>query len=269
MQNSVTSNSARNSSVLVFSLALNGYQWLYRNNFESQKRYANKQGYDYALINKPYFTSMGVECCWLKLTLMKQALETGYSTVLYLDADTEIRDCAPPLNTAFKKTKTVYMANGYTGRFNAGVILIKRHYTAMQWLNQIIASRNSSIPEADSVGWGENGHIIHHSKNKAFVQTLENKWNNTFDAEVTDYIRHENFGPLRQNPVLGMTHKCLNIVTRVIRHSKQLLSKWKIAEENIDDLAKLTNQVTQLYSQYFGTVRTEKAPTQLPISTLY
>ena len=67
--------------MLVFSIVLNGYQWLYKDCIHSHKRYAELHGYTYQAVTRPYATSIDVECCWLKLTLMIEALENGYYSV--------------------------------------------------------------------------------------------------------------------------------------------------------------------------------------------
>ncbi|MFQ3288857.1 MAG: hypothetical protein ACI93V_001077, partial [Alteromonadaceae bacterium] len=70
------------NKTLIFSIALNGYQLLYRHCINSHRAYAKKYGYEYLVISRPYFTALGVECCWLKLTLMLEALKAGSDTVL-------------------------------------------------------------------------------------------------------------------------------------------------------------------------------------------
>ena len=45
-----------------------------------------------------FATTIGVECCWLKLTLMIEALDNGYDAVLFVDADAYIQPQAPRAN---------------------------------------------------------------------------------------------------------------------------------------------------------------------------
>jgi hypothetical protein len=148
------------NNVLVFSIALNGYQWLYKDCIASHKRYAERNGYAYQVVTRPYATSIGVECCWLKLTLMIEALDSGYDAVLFVDADAYIQTHTPKLSSVLLPNKYVYLAKSYTGRYNSGVILLKNHNKVRRWLNSIIIARNQPISAKNDVGWGENGHRV-------------------------------------------------------------------------------------------------------------
>ena len=61
-------------SFLIFSIALNGYQWLYRKNLANHAAYAKSIGANYLKVTRPLISRLGVECCWLKLCLLKEAL---------------------------------------------------------------------------------------------------------------------------------------------------------------------------------------------------
>jgi hypothetical protein len=238
------------SNVLVFSVALNGYQWLYKRCIASHKRYANKHGYEYQVVSRPYATTIGVECCWLKLTLMLQALENGYDTVLFVDADAYIQTHAPKLEGVFLPNKYLYLAKSYSGRYNSGVILIKNNPDVCLLLSKIIAARYQAISPENDVGWGENGHIIEFTQRCDLVSTLNRSWNNTYDPELNDYVRHFSFGPLRTNLWLNLSHKLLARSTRLITKIIGWLSVKTNIDEGHDELTNLTRSVLKRYGRF-------------------
>jgi hypothetical protein len=232
-QHDVTTSGSvmKNKSTLIFSIALNGYQWLYHKELDSHHQYANKQGYDYQAVTRPYFSKLGVECCWLKLTLMQQAFNAGYEVVVFLDADAFVQASCPPIETVFKPHKYFFMAKGYTERFNSGVLIAKNESKVREWLNLLINHRNHQVTEQSNVGWGENGHIIEFSQNCSFIQELNNKWNNTFDSKLDDYIRHENFGPLRTNFLYNLIHKLISRTSRLLQKINRPICKTALQLE--------------------------------------
>lgn len=236
--------------VLVFSIALNGYQWLYKDCIASHKRYAKRYGYTYQVVTRPYATAIGVECCWLKLTLMIEALDNGYDAVLFVDADAYIQTQTPKLDTVLLPDKYVYLARSYTGRFNSGVMLIKNHKKVRQLINNIITARHQPILAENDVGWGENGHIIEHTKHCEFVSTLNRSWNNTYDPDLNDYIRHFSFGPLRTNVWLNLSHKALARLTKLCSKFQGLIETPSQSYPHQDKLTKLTTLVLQRYSEF-------------------
>jgi hypothetical protein len=238
------------NKVLVFSIALNGYQLLYRDCIASHKRYAELNGYTYQVVTRPYATSIGVECCWLKLTLMIEALESGYDTILFVDADAFIQVHTPQLSSVLLPDKYVYLVKSYTGRYNSGVMLIKNHSKVRRWLNNIVTARHQPISAENSVGWGENGHIIEYSKHCQFLSTLERSWNNTYDPDLDDYIRHFSFGPLRTSLLLNLTHKVLSRLTKLFSKFQFLTEMKNQSYPPQDKLTELTSSVLQRYSEF-------------------
>ena len=204
------------SRTLVFTVAMNGYQWLYRDFIKSHKQYATRHGYRHLKVSFPAYTLMGVECCWLKLSIIVEALQAGYQDVLFVDADAQISALAPPIQNVSQHGKYLYMAKGYSGHFNSGVIYAISNQGVISWLRHIIERRNQEKIEGDIVGWGENGHVIHHARHCDFIGTLPLEWNNTQCPNTPDYIRHYNHGPLRVNLRLRLIHKLLGKMSRLI-----------------------------------------------------
>jgi hypothetical protein len=236
---------------LVLSIALNGYQWLYRNCINSQRAYAQQNGYEYLVITRPYFTALGVECCWLKLTMMLEALRAGYETVLFVDADAYIKSAAHKVETLLEPDKYLYLAKGYSGRFNSGVMLVNNHFKIQHWLEGVISTRYCSVLPKHDVGWGENGHIIQNTENCEFVSTLDRRWNNTYDIHLSDYIRHFSFGPLRQNLCLNLSHKLLARGTKLLAKSLTYAAMLPMINTPQDPLIKLTKHVLYRYRFFF------------------
>jgi hypothetical protein len=238
------------SDLLIFSIALNGYQWLYKDCIDSHQRYAKKHGYCYQVVSRPFITELGAECCWLKLTLALTALNAGYQKVLFVDADANINEDAPAIEKAIRPEKYVYMAKSYSGRFNSGVIFMLNHAKTIVWLNTILSKRMSPVTGKDSVGWGENGHIIKYAKNRTFIETLDRRWNNTYDPELHDYIRHFCFGPLRTNLVLSFCHKAISRMTKLITKLKYIANKYNLYTQKSEPLKTLTNVIIKKYPRF-------------------
>jgi hypothetical protein len=211
------------NKTLILSIALNGYQWMYRTELQSHLQYANKYGYVHQAVTKPYVSALGVECCWLKLTLMRTALLSGYDTVLFLDADTMVNAHCPAVTQVFEADKYIYMAKGYSVRFYSGVLIERNNPQTVNWVSKVINARFCEVKSENDVGWGENGHVIELSKGVPFIVELDKKWNNTADNQLKDYIRHRNCGPLRTGFINNFFHKIVfylsaNLLTLVKRY---------------------------------------------------
>jgi len=70
---------------------------------------------------------------------------------------------------------------------------------------------------------GGNGHIIEHTNHCQFVSTLNRSWNNTYDPDLNDYIRHFSFGPLRTNLWLNLSHK---VLARLLNYLANVRPSW-------------------------------------------
>ncbi|MDX2368804.1 MAG: hypothetical protein QNK36_10430 [Colwellia sp.] len=235
------------NKTLIFSIALNGYQWMYKKELESHKRYATKYDYDYQAVTRPYFSSLGVECCWLKLTLMRTALAAGYQRVMFIDADAEVTHNCPAIETLFIDNKHIYMAKGYSNRFNSGVLIVRKNKQVIDWLTRVIDSRLLSVANKNSVGWGENGHIIELSQNCPFICEIDQKWNNTYDRNMTDFIHHKNCGPLRTGFIDNFIHRIIFCLSHRLLTSTTIFTVLT-QQSNLDNLLdKETDKIITLY----------------------
>ena len=183
---------------LVFSIAFNGYQWLYQRNIRTHRAYANQHGFDYVLVDDPPVTGLFMECCWVKLPLIMSALAQGRDWVFFIDADAEIRSTCPDFRSLAKSGKSLYMAHGFSGRVNSGVIIVRNSPEIREFLATVVSGFAKVIPPADDVGWGENGHIIHFTRNAPFLEVIPPAWNNNHSPELADHVRHYSAGPMRK-----------------------------------------------------------------------
>jgi hypothetical protein len=184
---------------LVFTIGFNGYQDIYRRNVATQKRYADRHGMRHVLIDSPEQTDLLMESAWLKIPLIISALKRGWPWLLFIDIDAEIKASCPDFRTLESPGKDIYMAPGFSGRVNSGVIILKNTPLALAMMETILAHADAKIPPEDDVGWGENGHVIHYLKSYSGLQLLPFQWNNNRDPKADDYIRHYSAGPMRKH----------------------------------------------------------------------
>lgn len=214
--------------VLLLSLANQGYQYLYRCNLRSHQDYAERYGYDYQCLTRPVFSTLGAEVVWLKLYAMRSALDKGYDWVVFIDADALIRSSTPAISSVREAGKSVYMAKGYSGRFNSGVIIVENTPDAKRFLSQVIDAMDTPLEAADDVGWGENGHVIACAKDNGAVATIDQRWNNNFQPALDDYIRHYSAGPLHhehrailmQSVAFWLSQSLCKVLRRIWRLSR-------------------------------------------------
>ena len=240
------------NKTLVFSIALNGYQLMYQKELSSHERYAKSHGYDYQNVTRPSFSALGVECCWLKLTLMRSALVGGYDTVMFIDADATVKDNCPALESVFIEHKLLYMAKGYSKRFNSGVLIARNSPQITEWLTRVINSRMQPIMDKNSVGWGENGHIIELSNDCDFIGEIDQRWNNTYDYQLNDFIQHKNCGPLRKGLLDNFLHKIIFCLSyRVLKFINNFsFLQERLTPENV--LENETSKIIKLYPYFLS-----------------
>lgn len=213
-------------SILILSMATQGYKHLYHSNLSSHQRYADKHGYRYLCITKPHINRLGGEIVWLKLYALLTALEAGYQWVMFVDADAYIQADTPLLESLEDNEHCIFMALGYSGRVNSGVMIFQNKAASKTFLKQIIARREQPLNAKDDVGWGENGHVIQQSRNEPYLRIIDQRWNNNVNPELNDYIRHYSAGPLRQFHQVGfikywhyrIESLSMRVLTRLLRN---------------------------------------------------
>lgn len=241
--------------VLVFSIAMNGYQWLYRSLGNSHRAYAKKHNYQYVQVTQPASSLLGMEIAWLKITLAIKSLQAGYDWVIFLDADTQVSDATPAIETLECTDKYLYGAKGFSGRLNSGVLILKNHRCIINYLNKVLFNAEQPVDSDSDVGWGENGHLIQYAKNAFYVEYLHHRWNNNQDPLLNDYIRHYSRGPMHPLFKPSWFDK---VLFRIHFHGVCKLKKWldKRAQPSLEEkstfketLYALTERVIVLYPE--------------------
>ena len=194
---SATESRSVPSRNLIFTVALNGYATIYDRCVETQKAYAKAHGYGYEAVDRVGEPVTPAESAWLKIGIMVEALRQRHEWIAYIDADCEIKSAAPPIESVAVNGKTFYVTNGFSGRINSGVMIVRNCPQMMSFFSELLGASARQIPPADRALY-ENGHVIHLAKTRSDVQSLDPRWNNNQDPALDDYVRHYSWGPLRR-----------------------------------------------------------------------
>ena len=191
----------KNKDVLVFSIALEGYSSLFRDCINSQRRYCLNFGFKYILVDKAPRSLKPAEAAWLKIFLLHASLDSSYKWIAFIDADCEIRHHAPSFVKKleqFQADQNIFMAEGFSGRINSGVIFLKNSKEAKNYLESVIINGDKEVPDEDKALY-ENGHMIYYGKNNPNIKIINyEKWNNNRVFNERSYIQHYSGGKLRE-----------------------------------------------------------------------
>lgn len=190
----------KKSKVLVFSIALEGYEDTYGSCIETIKQYTKAHDYDFELINSSPRDLLPIEAAWLKLPLIVAALKKGYEWVAFIDSDIDVRPFTPAFDQQLEKedtSKSIFISTGKSGRLNSGVIFVKNTPESLAFFEGIIAKCDLMVPEEDRTAF-ENGHIIHYGKTSNEIFVLDHDaWNNNSKLNPKSYLQHYSSGNLR------------------------------------------------------------------------
>ncbi|MEP9356012.1 hypothetical protein ABLE93_20770 [Xanthobacter sp. KR7-65] len=238
----------KGDTVLVFSVALNHYEHIYDRNIASHRAYAQRLGYEYVCVSRPAWTTV-TEAVWLKIELMRAALAKGYGWVLFVDADCELRPGAPPVSQVGVPGRSVYLAAGFSGNVNSGVIIARNDDASRAFFDRVMALAPAPVPEMD---WGENGHVIHVAKQAAAVAILDRRWNNNADPALDDFVRHYSAGgPMRPLYRMGASARAIQYAVRARLKLLKLANRHMIARAEIPArMAALARRCGQFYPQF-------------------
>lgn len=182
----------------MINISTPSYAEKYKRELQSQKAYAAKYGYDFYHININQENPGTAK--WSKVENMIHFLDRYY-IVLLLDSDCYVRPNAPDIISQIEHGKTIYMAKGYSGRFNSGVILAVSSVLSREYFRKVLSSRNNTVSAQSFVNkTGENGHIIeisNHPKYHHIFKQLSFIWNNNKFPQRADFIRHYSSGPMK------------------------------------------------------------------------
>lgn len=243
--------------ILVFSIALEGYSFLFRHCLNTQRNYCKRFGFDYLVVDKAPRPLLAFEAAWLKIFLLRSAIKRNYDWVAFIDADCEIRDHAPSFVKSLSdfKKEGVFMAHGFSGRINSGVIFMKNTAEALDYLEEVIKNGDNKVAEEDAALY-ENGHMIRYGKNNDHVHIIDyKKWNNNSSFDPDSYIQHYSGGILRgrylrQHPWLHKFYRYLKRGRRI----KRRFSK-EPSESSMNNIAALLPYYHQVYAAFATTKR--------------
>ncbi|HEY4366341.1 MAG TPA: hypothetical protein VGN07_03845 [Steroidobacteraceae bacterium] len=184
-------------STLIFTVAQNGYGVGYSQCVQSHAAYAKRVGAKYLPVVRPFRVKEPALSAWLKIPLMLHALRSGYEWVAFVDADCRIHSSAPDFRAVEQPGRSVYMANGRSGRVNSGVMFAKAAAGAAAFFEQVMGSLTTGIPPEDRQNLRyENGNVIYCTRHSEQVEVIDHRWNNTYEPGLQDHFRHYT-GPLR------------------------------------------------------------------------
>jgi hypothetical protein len=232
---------------LVYTIAVNGYSAAYRQCIKTQEQYATRTGAEFVVVDRPARLPETALAAWLKVPVMLSGLRAGYDWVTYIDADCAVSDEAPAPCAVDDGQNHVFMGLGRTGRLNSGVMIARGTELGAGFFQRVYDSAGEQIPAEDRAHLKyENGNIIYVSKLLDTVGVLDKKWNNTFDPEIQDYIRHF-AGPMREHykrPLLDeVRYRLGQSLTK--RSGRQPANRDEVFIRRLDDL---TTSVQRRYS---------------------
>ena len=181
--------------MIILCTASDDYIEKYKPCINSQINYCKKHDYEYKLIS-----GKKEERNWKrsKIDELINLLDTTTSDVLLIDADCLIKDDCPKLEI-FLNDKSIYYANGKSGRLNSGVLYFKNTKNSLEFLNNLKEKLKIKIPRGKGyyvTKEGENGHIIwtkdeYEKLNKNIFQEISKKWNCSSPALKEEaYVLH-------------------------------------------------------------------------------
>jgi len=182
--------------ITVICTASDDYVAKYFPCIDTHKQYCAKHGYEYKLI-----TGSQSSRNWkrTKLFEVQKELTTTDNHVLIIDGDCYIKKTCPPLTQFISKKKSIYYANGKSGRCNSGFMFFKNNSKSLKYVNDVIERFDMQVPRGKGyyvTTEGENGHIIwvmtEYKDNKSKIfQEISNRWNCTSPKNKhRSYIMH-------------------------------------------------------------------------------
>lgn len=234
--------------IVLFNIATNGFAMKYGDLLDNQARYAAKFGYSVVSVRRPYRITDPALAAWLKISLMLELLKRDYDGVAYVDADCLIKTRTPDIRTIFSEGgRDVLMTRGRSGRFNSGVMFARSTNASREFYTSVLDSLQTSIPlEYRQNLKYENGNVAYVAHGSPVVSEVGLEWNNTFDADAHDYIRHFT-GPLSSEFRVAPHRKIpVALVQRTVRRP----SRAPDARSNrfASDLVGLTARVVHKYN---------------------
>jgi len=182
--------------MIILCIASDNYKIKYLPCIKSQEQYCAKNNYNYVLISGPDDSRN-----WKRAKIEELCnLITSYDDdIVLIDGDCYIKDTCPPFTDFIIADKSIYYANGKSGRLNSGFLYFKNNIDSKQFINELAEKLKKPVPRGNGyfvTAEGENGHIIWlkddwEKKEKNVFQEIPNLWNCSRKSCKKDaYILH-------------------------------------------------------------------------------
>lgn len=151
-------------------------------NIEHNQRYCNAHGFDYwHKIENSIEGSDPLKGSWSKVELIRQGLQAGYMSVIWLDADTLICDHDTDLRDAILPGKigACWHRIPQLSHWNVGALYVDNCQETEDFINKWLAG----YPGIND-GWLEQGVFNRLARESRIVTTLSDRWNATLDVSM-------------------------------------------------------------------------------------
>ncbi len=157
-----------------------GYEAMIELTRKRNEDYCKRWGFDYQVhidlvVPEWKMTDGG----WAKLMLIRWALDNGYESVVWLDADAMIYDLDTDLREACKDIGACWHRIPHLHHWNVGVMYFQNSPKVKQFVNEWI----DKYPGAKD-GWFEQGEFNRLAMKSKIVHTLSDRWNATLNVNM-------------------------------------------------------------------------------------
>jgi len=251
------------SKALVFSIALEGFEQTFGDCIDTQIEYCRRYHFEYVLIKRSPYRLFPDEAAWMKVPLIRAALTGNCEWVAFLDADCEIRPHTPGFPeylSALSESKSIFMAHGFSGRINSGVIFARNTPATLSFFDAILSNVNLEIPVPEDRAPYENGHFIYFGKNNPSIHLLEHHmWNNNSRIDDQSYIQHYVRGPMREwymaNRVLHKKMSGKNFLITAYNNFMKQLGKQSQRPDKPTLISESINELMPYYRKKYSAFR--------------
>ena len=153
----------------------------YKPCIDSQKDWCKKNNYRYNLVS-----GTKDSCNWkrAKIAELNYLLNCTEEDICLIDGDCYIKEECPPINFLNGK-KSIYYANGKSGRLNSGFLYFKNNSYSKNFVKELLEKLDNPVPRGKGyyvTKSGENGHVIwlkaeYEETNRNIFQEISKLWN--------------------------------------------------------------------------------------------
>jgi hypothetical protein len=171
-----------NDKVCVCSIALNEYK--NSEAIQSHRDYCKRHKYNYALMEQTTRPSFNFnEISWSRFHMILNLFE-NFDWVVWVSADAVINEIAPEI----PKNSHLQLVKDSSGSFNFGFGIYKNSDIGKIFIKDIIANKKY-IYDYENYEYRLDK-IFNYVDHNYGILELPKAWNNTFNLETKDYIRH-------------------------------------------------------------------------------